>query len=197
MKMRIAVFWAVGVLLVFAPRISGAEQPGSHEVERSTKLCASKLEYIFRLIKMREHHSGGAAPFPQDLHALYSMVEKPYYFICPSDRGLEHVKGKDEADFRTSYAIVDNIEDLMAKKVAPSLMAIIFEKSGFHDGRRHVLFYDGTIELMNEREFKELKKNGFIRIPGQVEPTGNAKSDRKPGKKDAVDQILDSPSGGP
>jgi hypothetical protein len=173
MKMTATVLSTIGVLLVCTPRISDAEQTPSRDVEPSVRLCASKLESIFRLIRMREHHSGGAAPFPRDLRTLYLMVGKPYYFVCPSDKELEPVKGNDREDFRTSYAIVDNIEALMAKKVDPSLMAIIFEKSGFHNGGRHVLFYDGTIELMNDRQFKELKKAGFIRVIGQVGPKGS------------------------
>jgi len=173
MRVRTVAPWVLGLILVLALTAAAAE-PGASD-ERSTKLCASNLQTVFRHIKLLEHRSGAA--FPQDLRALYLMVEKPYYLTCPNDKGSKHPTGDGKEDARTSYAIVDNIEDLMAQKVDPALMAIVFEKKAFHNGRRHVLFYDGTIEVMNERQFKELKKNGFIRIPGQVEPT---KSDGKP-----------------
>ncbi len=102
------------------------------------------------------------------------MTEDPSLFVCPKDK-VKPVQAEEKAAFRTSYVIVDKAVDLLAKKVEASLVAIVFEKSRFHNGRRHVLFYDGTVQLMNDREFNELKKNGFVKVTDQSGVAGRGK----------------------
>jgi prepilin-type processing-associated H-X9-DG protein len=162
--MRISAFSVLALLLIGLPAESSAEEDGRQVFrEHSKQDCRSNLERIFKVIGRREHHSGGLAPFPS-LNTLYLATADPYLFICPKDKKTKPGKAGAEV-VQSSYAIPDEVANLLAKKTEASLVAIVFEKRGLHNGRRHVLFYDGSVELMDARQFNALKENGFVRLP--------------------------------
>jgi hypothetical protein len=177
--------------------MSVAQERKALSSERAVQVCASHLREILRMLKLYVHHTGGAVGFPKDLETLSTMGKDATLFVCPADKGLRIEGGQKESSFQSSYEIPNGTVDLMTKKPEASLVAVVVERRRSHTGRRHVLFYDGTVQLMNDREFNELKKNGFVRVVGQVGAPSSAKVDRKPGNKDALDQELDSPSGAP
>ena len=127
------------------------------------------------MLKLYEHHTGGAVGFPKDIETLSPMTKDSTLFICPSDKGLRIATSQKESGFQSSYDIPEETADLLAKKTEASLVAVMVEKRRVHNGRRHVLFYDGTVQLMNDREFNELKKNGFVKVTDQSGVAGRGK----------------------
>jgi len=196
MRAAISVLMVAG-LLFGSPTMSVAQERKVLSSERAVQVCVSHLQEILRMLKLYVHHTGGAIGFPKDLETLSTMGKDATLFVCPSDKGLRIETRQKESSFQSSYEIPDGTVDLMAKRPEASLVAVVVEKRRSHNGRRHVLFYDGTVQLVNDREFNELKKNGFVRVAGQVGPPSSAKVDGKPGNKGAVDRKLDSPSGAP
>ena len=162
--MRIFAFSLWVLLSIGSPAVSRAEERGRRvDVEHCGQACEPNFEKIFEVIRRYEHHSGGIAPFP-NLYTLYLLTKDPYLFICPRDKKTKPGKAGAEV-VQSSYAIPDEVANLLAKKTEASLVAVMFEKRGFHSGRRHVLFFDGSVELMDARQFNALKENGFVRLP--------------------------------
>lgn len=190
MRAVIAILVVAGLLFGVSMGVFAEEQK-RQTIEQVDRDCVAHLLEIFRLLKLYEHHTGGAVAFPKELETLSPMTRDPMLFICPSDKGWRTAAYQKESSFQSSYEIPEGAVDLLAKKSEASLVAVVVEKRKSHNGRRHVLFYDGTVRLMDDREFNELKKNGFMRVAGEAGVRGGAKTDRKGSKRDAVEQIRD------
>jgi hypothetical protein len=151
------------VLVVFLlPFPSGAQDMTNPPVSRPSvdQQCVGDLQRIYKLIKQQLHHSGGALGFPSDLDGLYGMAKDPNPFICPADDGLETASKPDT--FKTSYKIVGNPLDPKLATTPASRIAIVVEKRANHNGKRFVLFYDGSVKVFDGSQFERLKSDSFI-----------------------------------
>jgi hypothetical protein len=120
--------------------------------------CIRNLQEIYKLLKYYVHGSGGALGFPSNLESVYGMSKDPSMFVCPADK---QATPKSTA-FQTSYKIVNNpLKSNLSKKPA-SQVAIVAEKRPNHDGRRFVLFYDGSVRAFDDSQFETLRRNSFI-----------------------------------
>ncbi len=93
-------------------------------------------------------------------------------FYCPLDEGRPSVRrylqGKEAvqwlADHPASYAYVR--KNATAPGGDLSSRVVVFEKMPRHRGRRHVLFADGHIDLVEEEKFQRLaKEQGLLAAP--------------------------------
>ena len=64
--------------------------------------------------------------------------------------------------FETSYEIVSDPLKTELKGTPPNRVAIVVEKKANHDGKRFVLFYDGSVTAFDEVQFAKLKNNSFV-----------------------------------
>jgi len=64
--------------------------------------------------------------------------------------------------FKTSYEIVNASTKTELKKSPPDRVAIVAEKRANLEGKRYVLFYDGSVRAFDEAQFAKLKNNSFV-----------------------------------
>lgn len=172
------------LLILLSSFASGAQDMNKPSFSETnvTEQCASNLRHIYRLLKLHLHHSAGAMGFPTNLDLLYGMSKDPKVFICPADKGLE-TAGKPDT-FRTSYEIVSNPLEPKLATMPASRIAIVVEKRANHNGRRFVLFYDGSVKAFDDSQFDKLKGDSFIdkeRIESEtVDPKTGATNKPKP-----------------
>lgn len=121
--------------------------------------CIDNLRTIYRLLKLHLHHSAGALGFPTNFDLLYDMSKDPRIFLCPTDK---QPSPAEQGTFPTSYEIVKDPLIPSLSKTPPRDIAIIAEKRPTHNGRRFVLFYDGSVRAFDDRQFEILKGNSFI-----------------------------------
>jgi hypothetical protein len=121
--------------------------------------CIANLKGIYDLIKHYLHHTAGVLGFPPNLDEIHSLSE-PNLFICPGDK---QIGPRAKADtFQTSYEIVNDPLNPKLSTTPAARIAIITEKRANHDGKRFVLFYDGSVRGFEKSQFDKLKNNSFI-----------------------------------
>ncbi|MCA1643053.1 MAG: hypothetical protein LC785_14135 [Acidobacteria bacterium] len=143
---------------------SRAQKMNKQSYSQSTidEKCIANLERIDELIKLYLHHSAGVLGFPSSLDKVHLMSKDPSLFICPGD---ERIKPSVKTDtFRTSYEIVNNPLKPKFSATPANRIAIIAEKRPNHDGKRFVLFYDGSVRAFDNAQFAELQNNNFVDI---------------------------------
>jgi hypothetical protein len=104
------------------------------------------------------HHSGGA--FPSSIENIHLMTHEKSVFVCRAEAPVRGTRKK--RAFKTSYEIVNNPLKSELKNTPRARIAIVAEKTANHDGRRLVLFYDGSVKGFDEGQFSELKNNSFV-----------------------------------
>ena len=120
--------------------------------------CVSNLKEIHEMIGLYVHHSGGE--FPSSLTDLSLMTHDKSVFVCPAATPVKAERKK--GTFKTSYELVNNPLKSELKNTPRSRIAIVAEKNANHDGKRLVLFYDGSVKGFDETQFAELKNNSFV-----------------------------------
>ena len=114
--------------------------------------CMSHLYSIGHALGMYRCDSGGA--LPPDLKTLYLNSYDPrawWVFLCPADRDV----ARSGPGFRTSYAYVGTLSPETG-----GLTIIAFEKRNNHRSGRSVLFGDGHVEWLTEKELRaQLRKS--------------------------------------
>lgn len=153
---------------VFLASLNLLPSSRAHEIDKSVASqssiaddkCMDNLRLIYRLLRIRLDHSGGVVDFPSNIDQLWGMSEEPTNFICPADKQIDTPK-KTKA-FQTSYEIVNNPLRHELSIVPPDKIAIVAEKRANHNGRRFVLFYDGSVRAFDNAQFEALKKEAFI-----------------------------------
>jgi len=123
--------------------------------ESSEQKCVENLQQIYRLIRLYVHHSGGIR-FPRDIQSISSMTERSEIFFCAAD--ARNQKGQQTY----SYEVVNNPLKQAGSGVAKSRIAVVAERQPFHQSKRLVLFYDGTVKPLDDEAFERLKKNAFV-----------------------------------
>ena len=88
------------------------------------------------------------------------MTHDKSVFICPAEAPLNTPRKK--YSFKTSYEIVNAPPQTELKESPPARVAIVAEKRAHHDGKRFVLFYDGSVRAFDEAQFAKLKNNSFV-----------------------------------
>ena len=140
---------------------SSAQKMGNQSASQPDidRQCITKLKRIDDLIKIYLHHSAGVLGFPS-LERLSGLAEKPNPFICLGDKEINtSVK---RGSFMTSYEIVNDPLQSKLSATPRDRIAIVTEKRPNHNGKRFVLFYDGSVRTFDETQFNELKNNSFI-----------------------------------
>lgn len=153
---------AIFLLLLTPDPLRAKDMNKNHSFSRNKidEECIKNLQYIYGLLNLYLHHSGGALPFPSDFEVLYEMSKKPKAFICPGDMKIDaSVKTR---PFRTSYQFVNDPLKSKLSAAAPGKIAIVAEKEPNHDGVRFVLFYDGSVRAFDTTNFDKLKNHCFI-----------------------------------
>lgn len=120
--------------------------------------CVSNLKEIREMIGLYVHHSGGE--FPPSLADLSLMTHDKSVFGCPAAALVKAQRKK--GTFKTSYEIVNNPLKSELKNTPPARIAIVAEKTANHEGKRLVLFYEGSVKGFDETQFAELKNNSFV-----------------------------------
>ena len=120
--------------------------------------CVSNLKRIDRLIRLYVHHSGGE--FPTSLERINLMTHEKSLFVCPAETPVNTPRKK--YSFKTSYEIVNDPLKPGLKETPPDRVAIVAEKRANHDGKRFVLFNDGSVRAFDEPQFAKLKNNSFV-----------------------------------
>ena len=110
------------------------------------------------LIRLYVHHSGGE--FPTGLEILSGMTDEKWIFVCPAETPAKTPRKKHS--FKTSYEIVNDPFKAGLKETPPDRVAIIAEKRANNDGKRFVLFYDGSVRAFDEPQFAKLTSNSFV-----------------------------------
>lgn len=146
----------LNLLLVFPSRAQRMDAQTSAGTGTDVQ-CVSNLKAIYRLIRLYVHHSGGE--FPTSLERINLMTHDKSVFICPAEGPLNSRRKKHS--FKTSYEIV-NAPLKTELKESPDRVAIVAEKRANHDGKRFVLFYDGSVRAFDEAQFAKLKNNSFV-----------------------------------
>ena len=159
-RVRVVVAGILLPLLWYCP--SGAQQMSKRSVPQSNidAQCTANLKRIYKLIKLYLHRSGGVLGFPADLDAIELMASDRKLFYCPGDKQTKTPAKKGTAD--SSYLIVNNPLKGELVGTSPDKIAIVAEKTANHDGKRFVLFYDGSIRAFDEAGFAKLKNNAFV-----------------------------------
>lgn len=123
--------------------------------------CTANLKRIFKLIRLYEHQSAGVLEFPQDLvKNIAPMTHRETLFTCPADaQPGAAAKG---AARTISYRFVNNPKRPALSKTPPGRIAIVAEERPNHDGKRLVLFYDGSVRAFDEEHFATLKNDSFV-----------------------------------
>src|SRR5437870_1345744 len=124
------------------------------ETDTTTAKCEENLKRIYRLIRSYEHHSGGALEFPARLEVLLPMAKDAKLFSCPAE-------AKDKSS-DMSYEIVNDPTTHALDGVTPDRIVIVAEKRPNHEGKRLVLFYDGTIKALDDASFTAWKNKSFV-----------------------------------
>jgi hypothetical protein len=122
--------------------------------------CISNLRQVYKLLKLHLHHSAGVLGFPSNFEYLFGMSKDQQVFICPGDRQMNGAMKTDA--FQTSYEFVNDPSKRMLSTTLPGRIAIVAEQRPNHNGRRFVLFYDGSVRAFDKTEFDELKNNAFV-----------------------------------
>jgi prepilin-type processing-associated H-X9-DG protein len=120
--------------------------------------CVSNLKEIHEMIEDYVHHSGGT--FPSSIDGIHLMTHDKSVFVCRAEAPVKGARKK--GAFKTSYEIVNNPLKSELKNTPRARIAIVAEKTANHDGKRMVLFYDGSIKGLDEAQFSELKNNSFV-----------------------------------
>jgi hypothetical protein len=120
--------------------------------------CVSNLKRIHAMIELYVHHSGGG--FPVSLERINLMTRDKSLFVCSAEVPVNATRKK--YSFKTSYEIVNDPLKSDLKKTPPDRVAIVAEKRANHDGKRFVLFYDGSVKALDEAQFDKLKNNSFV-----------------------------------
>ena len=121
--------------------------------------CISNLKEIHEMIELYVHGSGRTM-FPSSLERMNLMTHDKSLFVCPAEAPVSSVRKK--RAFKTSYEIVNNPLKSELKNTPAARIAIVAEKTANHDGKRLVLFYDGSVKGFDEAQFSELKNNSFV-----------------------------------
>jgi prepilin-type processing-associated H-X9-DG protein len=122
--------------------------------------CIANLKRIYRLIKIDQHQSGGLLGLPIDLDQVYLEASEPKPLICPNDN---NVGGSTKpGSHPTSYEVVNDPRKPDLSRIPPEKIAIIAERRPNHNGRRFVLFYDGSVRTFDSAQFDKLKDNSFV-----------------------------------
>ena len=126
------------------------------------KLYLALTEYKMRKGRNRYFPRASGERFIVQL-VLDRVLEDPRVLLCPStghtNMGVDMEKEPEKA---TDYTGIDNrqgfsnsITRLRMKKVPVSRIPLVWDKKGNHPDARHVLFLDGHIEQLTEKEFQE------------------------------------------
>lgn len=124
--------------------------------------CVDNLKRIHKLITLYLHQAGGALGFPSNLERIYLMAKEPKPFVCPGDKQINAPVKKHT--FRTSYEVVSDPLKPGSSATPPDSVAIVAEQRPNHNGKRFVLFYDGSVRAFDEAQFDKLRNNSFIDI---------------------------------
>jgi hypothetical protein len=149
------------LLLVFPSRAQRMDAQTSAGTGTDAR-CVSNLKRIHAMIELYVHHSGGGLGFPTSLEKINLMTRDKSLFVCPAEVPVTAARKK--YSFKTSYEIVNDPLKPDLKKTPPDRVAIVAEKRAKHDGKRFVLFYDGSVRAFDEAKFDKLKSNSFIDI---------------------------------
>ena len=121
--------------------------------------CVANLRNIYSLIQHYLHHTAKVLGFPANLTEIHSLAE-PSLFICPADK---QINPHSKADiFQSSYEIVNDPLKPSLSSTPTARIAILAEKRANHNGKRYVLFYDGSVRSFDQAQFDELKDNSFV-----------------------------------
>lgn len=124
------------------------------------KKCVNNLKRVRDHIQLHLHHTAGVLGFPTSLDIIHGLSRDTSLYICPEDKGIgASVKSE---EFKSSYDIVNDPLKRKLSKTPHNKIAIIAEKRPNHDGKRFVLFYDGSVRAFDEAKYDELKSNSFI-----------------------------------
>ena len=158
---RLGLGIPVILLLLLSSFPSRSQQMQSPSVSRATaeEQCAANLKDIYKLITAYLHHTARVLGFPHSLDEIHSLAE-PGLFVCPADKQIPSLAGSDT--FQTSYEIVNDPLRSKFSQTAPSRIAIVAEKMPNHNGKRFVLFYDGSVRAFDQADFEKLKSASFI-----------------------------------
>jgi hypothetical protein len=154
------------LLALFLVLRSGAQDMNKPATSQTSvdEQCIVNLRIIYKLLELHLHHSAGAMGFPHNLDLLYGMSKDPNDFICPADKQINtSVRTK---TFRTSYEVVNDPLKPDSSTTLIGRIAIIAEKRANHNGKRFVLFYDGSVRAFDLTQFGKLKGNSFIDAEG-------------------------------
>jgi hypothetical protein len=147
-------------LFCFLPLSAQKMENQSSSQISNEKQCIDNLKRIGDYIAVHLHHSAGVLGFPKSLDLIYRMSGDTKLFICPDDKETDaSVKS---GEFKSSYDIVNDPLKRKLSKTPHNKIAIIAEKRPNHDGKRFVLFYDGSVKAFDEAQYEELKSNSFI-----------------------------------
>ncbi len=141
---------------------SNAQKMSEHFYSRDSpdNRCIANLKVISNLIKIYLHQTAQVAGFPRKLDTIRYATHKRSHFVCPNDKTINLTVNT--TAFQTSYEIVSDPLNPKMSGVSPNKIAIVAEKSAYHDGKRFVLFYSGDVRAFDEKEFEKLKARSFI-----------------------------------
>ena len=124
--------------------------------------CISNLKRIYRLITLDQHQSAGVLGFPTNFDRIRLMTHDRSIFVCPAE--VTPTTRLKRHSFKTSYEVVNDPLRPELAATPRDRVAIVAEKRPNHNGKRFVLFYDGSVRAFDQAQFDKLKDNSFIDI---------------------------------
>jgi hypothetical protein len=148
----------VALLFCFSPLCLGQIQSGNPD--DAERRCVAKLKKIYELLGYDLHLSGGASGFPSNLEIIYLMTRKLDSLTCPSDKAPVVLDADDK--LYTSYQIVNDPLKPSLSETPLSKIAVVAEINANHDGKRNILFWNGSIRTFDQAQYDRLKSDSFI-----------------------------------
>jgi hypothetical protein len=159
-SLRLALPVIILTFLWFFPSRAQNMKKQSLSQVTSDVQCIANLKDIYKMIKLYLHHSGRALGFPTNLDEIYLMTKDANLFTCSADNQINSSLKK--GAFRTSYGIVNDPLKQKFSTTPAYRLAIVAEEGPNHNGKRFVLFYDGSVRAFDEKQFNTLRNNSFI-----------------------------------
>jgi hypothetical protein len=156
--LQLTVAALLSVLCLFSSGVKRMNAQASAET-RTDARCISNLKRIYHMVGLYVHYSGGTR-FPTSLDKIDLMTHDKTVFVCPAD--VTASKPLKKHSFRTSYEIVNDPRKPEFSSIPHNKIAIVAEVKPNHNGKRFVLFYDGSVRAFDETQFDKLKNDSFV-----------------------------------
>jgi prepilin-type processing-associated H-X9-DG protein len=155
MVKRHRLSWIIGAIAIalFLPA-RGATQ------SQADKKCIENLKEIYRLLLYDHHLMGGDVPMPSNFNRIYGLASDANLFICPADTGVTEPAPPNR--ITTSYEIVNDLYKFDPSNTPPNMVALVVEIRPNHEGKRNVLFGDGSVRSFDQAQYERLKNDSLI-----------------------------------